>query len=432
MQIGEFARICNTKISVLRHYDKEGLLLPDYIDRFTGYRYYAKEQIAVFFRISALKKAGFSLSEIKDLLAADISNEEIIALFEKKKAELSEKLNNLNEAKKIIFGIENPITIGFVESENSIKVKSSKIDANDFNKACDAIEKAIATQGYQRISGFCSYGTKISNEIEVVCDVIKLSATQHFPRENIDLRFEDDPSIVGRWEAVGEFTLKEDFFAGRKGGSWFKNNNIYFLPEGKRYWCYGWTKGKLTLIMDGTSTVNNYTTEIYDNKRYMFVDLKSYYYRHGGRTTVLVLRQLDNKKYSPEDIARKDNIDMPFINDERVIGKWKAVNFCVKKDRFDPAKNTDFTMFFADIEFMPDGEVVSRYNFGAKTISGRNMQEWTNGYVLCKFDNTACAYEFAIIDDIEYLLIEWKNGDYIWGGYDCGYYVFVRAKENEQ
>ncbi|MBQ6819383.1 MAG: MerR family DNA-binding transcriptional regulator, partial [Clostridia bacterium] len=25
MQIGEFARICNTKISVLRHYDKEGL-----------------------------------------------------------------------------------------------------------------------------------------------------------------------------------------------------------------------------------------------------------------------------------------------------------------------------------------------------------------------------------------------------------------------
>lgn len=31
MQIGEFAKICHTKISVLRHYDKEGLLQPDYV-----------------------------------------------------------------------------------------------------------------------------------------------------------------------------------------------------------------------------------------------------------------------------------------------------------------------------------------------------------------------------------------------------------------
>ena len=48
MQIGEFARICKTRISVLRHYDKEGLLSPDYVDNFTGYRYYSKEQIPVF------------------------------------------------------------------------------------------------------------------------------------------------------------------------------------------------------------------------------------------------------------------------------------------------------------------------------------------------------------------------------------------------
>ena len=61
MQIGEFARVCDTKISVLRHYDKEGLLIPDYIDKFTGYRYYSKEQIPIFVRITALKDAGFTL-----------------------------------------------------------------------------------------------------------------------------------------------------------------------------------------------------------------------------------------------------------------------------------------------------------------------------------------------------------------------------------
>ena len=29
MQIGAFAKLCETKISVLRHYDREGLLVPD-------------------------------------------------------------------------------------------------------------------------------------------------------------------------------------------------------------------------------------------------------------------------------------------------------------------------------------------------------------------------------------------------------------------
>ena len=60
MKIGEFAKVCNTKISVLRHYDKQNLLRPIYIDKFTGYRYYSQEQISIFFRITALKEAGFT------------------------------------------------------------------------------------------------------------------------------------------------------------------------------------------------------------------------------------------------------------------------------------------------------------------------------------------------------------------------------------
>ena len=61
MKIGEFAKLCSTRISVLRHYDKEKLLVPEYTDAFSGYRYYSSEQLLVFRRITALKKAGFSL-----------------------------------------------------------------------------------------------------------------------------------------------------------------------------------------------------------------------------------------------------------------------------------------------------------------------------------------------------------------------------------
>lgn len=68
MKIGEFAKVCGTRISVLRHYDRLGLLRPVYIDRFTEYRYYDESQTAVFKQIGDLKAAGFSLSEIKTLL----------------------------------------------------------------------------------------------------------------------------------------------------------------------------------------------------------------------------------------------------------------------------------------------------------------------------------------------------------------------------
>ena len=82
MKIGEFAKACKTRISVLRHYDELGLLRPCYVDRFTEYRYYDESQIAVFVQIQSLKAAGFSLSEIKQLLYS-CSDEAILQIDRK-------------------------------------------------------------------------------------------------------------------------------------------------------------------------------------------------------------------------------------------------------------------------------------------------------------------------------------------------------------
>ena len=64
--------------------------------------------------------------------------------------------------------------------------------------------------------------------------------------------------------------------------------------------------------------------------------------------------------------------------------------------------------------------------YGDRIISGESMQTWTRGYVLRKWNSTACAYEIRVIDDTPYLFIEWKSGDYIWGGREPHQYVFVR------
>ena len=38
-KIGELSKLCSIPVKTLRYYDDIGLLRPDHIDKFTGYRY---------------------------------------------------------------------------------------------------------------------------------------------------------------------------------------------------------------------------------------------------------------------------------------------------------------------------------------------------------------------------------------------------------
>jgi len=91
---------------------------------------------------------------------------------------------------------------------------------------------------------------------------------------------------------------------------------------------------------------------------------------------------------------------------------------------FDPARHGREKLFFSAVTFAPGGEVTSQY--GAQTIAGTDMQVWTKGYILRKWNSTACDYEIRVQDGVEYLFIAWKSGDYIWGGREPLYYVLVR------
>jgi DNA-binding transcriptional MerR regulator len=76
--IGEFSRINRITPKTLRHYDRIGLLRPAKIDEWTGYRYYAAEQLPQIGRILMLKGFGCSLSEIREILADDSKLESLL------------------------------------------------------------------------------------------------------------------------------------------------------------------------------------------------------------------------------------------------------------------------------------------------------------------------------------------------------------------
>ena len=67
-QIGEVARMFHLSVGSLRHYEKSGLLHPEYIDPDSGYRYYGPKQFEVLNMIRSCRALGMPLEQIADFL----------------------------------------------------------------------------------------------------------------------------------------------------------------------------------------------------------------------------------------------------------------------------------------------------------------------------------------------------------------------------
>lgn len=83
-KIGEFSKLTQVSIRMLRYYDETGLLKPAQIDKFTGYRFYSVDQIPILHRIIFLRDSGFQISEIaaaiknwdKDYIIEELKNKQ--------------------------------------------------------------------------------------------------------------------------------------------------------------------------------------------------------------------------------------------------------------------------------------------------------------------------------------------------------------------
>ena len=86
-----------------------------------------------------------------------------------------------------------------------------------------------------------------------------------------------------------------------------------------------------------------------------------------------------------------DDIDLPFVNDENIIGKWTSIKW-IKTWRedfaFEPTARTSEDLYYETAEFLPGGELraVMKDNFiTAKWTKGLTLIDIGNG-------NTVSAY----------------------------------------
>jgi hypothetical protein len=242
--------------------------------------------------------------------------------------------------------------------------------------------------------------------------------------------FVNDERVIGRWEGVAVVKKKEDFYSVKEqiGNEVYFHDTyfvpdgddsyireIYFLPDGGDYWIFSWTKGYLKISSGDGKTIHPYEIEEIDSAAYMFIETDS--------DEILVFKQTDKKRYDKYEIGQHDNIDLPFVNDENVFGKWTVVDYVKEISDFKPLiKKFKGELFFKSAEFLPDSDL------RGSTSSGSFTQKWTKGTALFRMGsgNTASAYEIREYNGVDYLFMEFKSGDYTWGNCNPKYYVFTR------
>lgn len=101
--IGEVSKIKDITIKALRYYHKVGILIPNYVDEITGYRYYSIDQFIHIDIIKGCRELGTSINEL-EIIFKSADTEELIKFLNFKKEEARD---NISKMELIIEDIED-------------------------------------------------------------------------------------------------------------------------------------------------------------------------------------------------------------------------------------------------------------------------------------------------------------------------------------
>ena len=298
----------------------------------------------------------------------------------------------------------------YYDEENVKKIKQILM-LKDLNFSLDEIknfnEIAISQKQVQ-----------LENQIKDLNRKLRLISSLKTEKGEIVMKeFENDERVVGKWKYEATAMSKEKYLE----GDFYKDEDamyqeLYFLPQGKGYWVFdGWTKGEI-FHYKGV----HYKYEIENEKLFLQVfniDTGDYYF-------TLVYNKVDSKEYTALEIQRKDDVNLPFENDENVLGTWQNIDWVKVRDleTYTPKVSTK-NYYLQKLVFLPNGDVLAKHNDGST-----ESENWTKGFVISKKRITASKYVIKQFDGEDYLFFEWKSGDYAFAGRIAGWCSLKREK----
>lgn len=122
----------------------------------------------------------------------------------------------------------------------------------------------------------------------------------------------------------------------------------------------------------------------------------------------------------------RDNIDLPFVADPRVMGYWETIDVINTPSDFSAVPNEEKKPYFIQgIEFFERG-LCNKYILGSGKLVAYGYT-YTRDYVLYDRQSTVEKYEIRRVADRDYMILEHKSGDYCYLGEINCYYVFRRV-----
>ncbi len=342
-KIGKFAKRCKTTIKTLRFYDELGLLTPDRIDAFTGYRYYGPGKVTEMQRITQLKETGFTLEEIKQY--CDAENDDVRnSIIEEKQKSLKElvqetthrlkqletiKLNLQKGIEEMAIDMNKPFEndervigrwefIATVDKKEDFKPESKYANETTYDELYflpngEEYWGFGWTKGYIKIT--FGDGMMIPYELNEADGqtymfavnpkyggvwVLRQSDNKRHTKysiaksDNVDLPFVDDPKVHGEWASIDYVHHIEEFNPTKQQREKLHLKGVAFFPNGVFEWTFSekykhhWTNGTAMIkYFEGGelthTTAPAYEIRVIDGVEYLFFEWKSGDYTWGGK-----------------------------------------------------------------------------------------------------------------------------------------------------
>ena len=238
-------------------------------------------------------------------------------------------------------------------------------------------------------------------------------------------------TLIGKWEQLGEIENKSQFDKDRiinhnMFGSGLKT--LYFMSKWNSYWIIeGWTEEVLyTSTGRGKNIPNDIEIERRDDGDYLFLTLdknttEQEAKKLGYEKIVLVYQKTSDKDYDITELIITDDLNIGFTDDQDLIGEWTAYEYLRgDKDNYSPSENKQDNLYIDSLNVYGQGNAILK----CSDIEMGCM--WSKGVIANHSMGVVYKYELRRIDGVDYLIMEWKNGDYIYTGEIAGYYVLVK------
>ena len=369
-KIGELSRLCGLTVKTLRYYSSIGLLSPDEIDPFTGYRYYSAARLADCYRITALKELGFSLGEIRRHMSASSKNE-VIALLDAKRAELKALMSVTKSQLKRLDLIKQIMTEG--------DSKMFDIIIENPKENSDNIRTAYTREIFKNKEDAYSKADKMKNDLPkslILGRLIIVNYETEYREEDFDL--------AACVEIGGD--LPTDCC--------YEDKTVDFLG----------TIASLVCRREELDAAYRAMWTGLDEKN-MQITGAFYEFYHDDGTVEL---KVPVCALTEEETVGDDTVSLlPFENDEEVIGKWEYLDRFPSGEQFNinsPKDSRKYHVHLKELYFLSKGE-------GYWIIEG-----WTKGCFAIRFGYPSRRYcnRYSIreINGEKLLFVEMKDDPY--------------------